>query len=116
MKGMRRWKNLAIAAVLGLVIGVQSVVPVQAEEAVPIGLVRCPKCSTALNVNLTNIKSTGKREGPFDCTREDHHLTNCSIYKVEYTAMEQHVCPACNYSKDITWTSYWTEQHISTVR
>lgn len=118
MKGMRRWKNLAIAAVLGLVIGVQSVVPVQAEEAVPMALVKCSRCGTAMNVDIQKSK-TGAERGPVaKCNQADHHLTDCWLFEAQYVIYESYLCPnsSCRHSEKISTNYVWETFHRSVSR
>ncbi len=55
MISMNKLKKLVAAAVMGLAITVQGVTPVisvRAAEAVPMALVTCKGCGTAVNVDV----------------------------------------------------------------
>lgn len=94
MKNTKKWKKVTIAAALGLMIGVQGMVPVKAAEAMPMELVRC-SCGTAVNVDVSRYKIGERFLG--ECDQPDHIKGHCFLYEITYRVIESYVCPKCNH-------------------
>ena len=96
MKAIKKWKNLAIATALGLVIGVQGVMPVHASEAVSMAVVTCTTCKTAIHLREESVKI--KEEYIRECDRSDHISGGCYRADVTYRISTIAFCPNGHYA------------------
>ena len=99
MKAIKKWKNLAIATALGLVIGVQGVMPVHASEAVSMAVVTCPTCKTAIHLREESVKI--KEEYVSECDRLDHISGTCYLVNATYRISTIKFCPNGHCSEEI---------------
>ncbi len=108
-----KWKNLVFAAALGLVIGVQSVMPVSAANAVPMDLKKCSECGTAVNVDVMRNDGTSTRL--YKCDDPAHVLANCYVYKVNVTVVTRYICPkkTCGRSEIIDSHTEVEYRHVN---
>ena len=99
MKAIKKWKNLAIATALGLVIGVQGVMPVHASEAVSMAVVTCPNCKSAMLLREESVKI--KEEYVSECDRLDHISGTCYLVNATYRISTIKFCPNGHCSEEI---------------
>lgn len=112
MKAIKKWKNLAIATALGLVIGVQGVMPVHASEAVSMAVVTCPTCKTAIHLREESVKI--KEEYIRECDRSDHISGGCYRADVTYRISTIAFCPNGHYAEELgTREEVHFEEHIN---
>jgi len=104
MKSTRKFKNLAIAAVMGLVIAVQSVMPVMAAEV-------CGKCGGTIT-ETTEIKSWDESE---TCPLTEHASAGCVLITTFHDVTITYSCPEGCYFRAVTHPT--TERrHVSVAR
>ncbi|HBA49299.1 MAG TPA: hypothetical protein DCZ91_16190, partial [Lachnospiraceae bacterium] len=84
MTNVKKIKNLAIAAALGLVIGVQSVMPVSAAEFAPMSTNEwvCVDCKTPLIVS--EVRKFKEATNIRPCSVREHQSTGCKICDIVY--------------------------------
>ena len=99
MKAIKKWKNLAIATAFGLVIGVQGVMPVHAAEAMPMAVVTCPTCKTAMHLREESVKI--KEVYIRECDRLDHISGTCYLVDATYRISTIAFCPNGHCSEEI---------------
>lgn len=101
MTGMNKMKKLVVAAVMGLAIVVQGMMPVisvKAAEAVPMALETCDNCGTAVNVDT--VRSDGARTWLYKCDDPAHaNRGGCNVYRVTVTVTTRYLCPKCGRSE-----------------
>lgn len=104
--------NLAVATVMGLVIAVQSVMPVMAAEVAPRALVTCSTCKEPVYTNEERYRTGEKELG--DCNRSDH-VKGCKIYEVTYRVIVSHVCKN-GHSTEVERYYEYKSEHRSYAR
>ena len=97
MKNTGKWKNLVFAAALGLVIGVQSVMPVSAMEAR--GRV-CPSCESTNTERITDITEAKFMKEP--CIH-GYSGQDDVAYRVHYARIYCNSCYTINVTGPTTW-------------
>ena len=116
MISMNKQKKLAVAAAMGLAITVQSAMPVisvKAAEAVPMDLVTCSRCGTAVNIDVK--RTEGARTWLYKCDDPAHKeagMIDCNVYRVTVTIITRSLCPKCGKSELISARTEDKEIHV----
>ena len=96
---MKRWKNLVLAAIMSVAIGIQSVVPVQAAVVSPMStdVWVCADCKEPVSVSevrrIKEITIIG------DCTLREHQSIGCKICDITYVVETWISCSRCPHSE-----------------
>lgn len=113
---MNKMKKLVAAAVMGLAITVQDVMPmisVKAAEAVPMVLETCKGCGTAVNVDVK--RTDGARTWLYKCDDPAHKeacMIDCNVYRVTVIEYSRYLCPNCNNSEIINSKNVYKYIHV----
>ncbi len=116
MTGMNRMKKLVVAAVMGLAIVVQGMMPVisvKAAEAVPMVLETCKGCGTAVNVDVK--RTDGARTWLYKCDDPSHKeagMIDCNVYRVTVIVTTRYLCPKCEKSEVIGTSTEYKYIHV----